>query len=678
MRRTLNVLVFLTAAFGGLLSIPAEATAADPRLVITRSTKNPQAFVFTIADRVMVDRTGYAACGVEIAFGDGSSAALEVPLRPDRAPSVEHTYAKPMIAEVSVKPKAITRWLSIPECSIYPALATWLVVDQRTASGVVGPDSRAYDIVLLANQSAVRRNIDGTLRFAAQERPLCISTRMWRVSAGRANSDLLEEDPLLFSLGSVYEQKGIAFVADVLDSMLLAMVSETAPNARLCEGWIYGDVLGVPRFALEKFLDPTTSLANGRGSAKGLVVVGEIPLSEIAARSADLVAANAERQEKVAAIKDSYESVGSVGSVSSVGTLFINPAFAVRSVGSGSFAFCALPSKGAEYAAAAGHRVRGVELLPPDLRQTFDRALREGAAKALVFPGRDPGRKIFDTVFADLNEVFLAASANDGRSGKCQVFIGSPADVVQLKTALEREGIPASYGEQTSVADARNLWAKRLGFDGWPALQMAWAINANAEEMRRLRSLGIDSEESYRDTQAQIRSTGYSDESSLAVVLQYLKDFREGKERGITALEHRQIRLENERLAAQRESESRRREREQYAAEYPFEAVISCGFNSAAHVSVVACFAASNAAGSTALELRNGEDYGLYQAGELNRLGREITGEGLVIPLRSRFSLVAQNSSENLVLTVRLRETLSGKEVFVKSAMQYQSIRVNR
>jgi hypothetical protein len=91
------------------------------------------------------------------------------------------------------------------------------------------------------------------------------------------------------------------------------------------------------------------------------------------------------------------------------------------------------------------------------------------------------------------------------------------------------------------------------------------------------------------------------------------------------------------------------------------------------HINVLACFSGRHV--GTELELRNGDQYGLYKVYEISKLGTE-TRDGLRIDLRRNFALKVQNSSDSLVLTVTIVESATNKRVFQKSAAKFGVVSV--
>lgn len=110
----------------------------------------------------------------------------------------------------------------------------------------------------------------------------------------------------------------------------------------------------------------------------------------------------------------------------------------------------------------------------------------------------------------------------------------------------------------------------------------------------------------------------------------------------------------------------------QSTRDFPYYAIVSCGMYGN-HINVLACFTGRHV--GTELELRNGDQYGLYKVYEISQLGNE-TSEGLRINLRRNFALKVQNSSDSLVLTVTILESATNKKMFQKSAAKFGVVSV--
>lgn len=126
-------------------------------------------------------------------------------------------------------------------------------------------------------------------------------------------------------------------------------------------------------------------------------------------------------------------------------------------------------------------------------------------------------------------------------------------------------------------------------------------------------------------------------------------------------------------LLAEIEAGEDRRRRQELARQYPYTATLSCG-------SPVAGPTATCLSGRTLrsqLVLNNGGVARSYAAGELSQAGTE-TPQGLVILLRDRFALEAQNVDERQPLTLRIVETATGAVVYERSAGRFEEVKAGR
>lgn len=108
--------------------------------------------------------------------------------------------------------------------------------------------------------------------------------------------------------------------------------------------------------------------------------------------------------------------------------------------------------------------------------------------------------------------------------------------------------------------------------------------------------------------------------------------------------------------------------------EYPYEAEISCLAMGQSPTYLQLCFTDSGS--GTELEVRNGQEYGMYTAFTLPQAGI-FTGTGLIIKLRSRFSISAQNASNNSILNIKILNKDTGDVLYQKSAGQYRTLNIS-
>jgi hypothetical protein len=116
-------------------------------------------------------------------------------------------------------------------------------------------------------------------------------------------------------------------------------------------------------------------------------------------------------------------------------------------------------------------------------------------------------------------------------------------------------------------------------------------------------------------------------------------------------------------------------EKARIAKEFPYYAVISCGIGTG-HMTITACF--SGDYGS--LEIRNGNDYGLYKIVQIaNRMipNAKEQRDGLVVDLRSNFEINARNGeSKNIILGVKIVQRNTGNVLFQKQVDNFGSVKV--
>lgn len=157
--------------------------------------------------------------------------------------------------------------------------------------------------------------------------------------------------------------------------------------------------------------------------------------------------------------------------------------------------------------------------------------------------------------------------------------------------------------------------------------------------------------------------------AALSVSNQYSKNQQEyaERQRWLQSPEGQKYQLEQ----ANRERQAAEAEQAKLLKDYPFYAVITCEINGS-NFSAFGCF---DGRVQTQLELRNGSDYNLYQAYQLNQIGQQKSS-GLIINLKNSFSLKAQNSSFNSILGVKIIDRENSKIVFQKKVGTYGVISI--
>jgi hypothetical protein len=126
-------------------------------------------------------------------------------------------------------------------------------------------------------------------------------------------------------------------------------------------------------------------------------------------------------------------------------------------------------------------------------------------------------------------------------------------------------------------------------------------------------------------------------------------------------------------LMAEIEAGEDRRRRQELARQYPYTATLTCGSPVAGPTAT--CFSGRTL--RSQLVLNNGGVARSYAAGELAQAGTE-TPQGLVILLRDRFAIEAQNVDERQPLTLRIVDTATGAVVYERSAGRFEEVKAGR
>lgn len=115
------------------------------------------------------------------------------------------------------------------------------------------------------------------------------------------------------------------------------------------------------------------------------------------------------------------------------------------------------------------------------------------------------------------------------------------------------------------------------------------------------------------------------------------------------------------------------------AAPATYTAYLTCEGPGQMQANVAVCFMGPSASSGTALELRNGDDYGLYKTSDMvnDRQRFSQSPDGTVIHLKNHFEIKAQNASNQLILGLRIVDDSNRRVVFNKKVAQYDVISVS-
>jgi hypothetical protein len=112
--------------------------------------------------------------------------------------------------------------------------------------------------------------------------------------------------------------------------------------------------------------------------------------------------------------------------------------------------------------------------------------------------------------------------------------------------------------------------------------------------------------------------------------------------------------------------------KEELATNYPYTAYLTCEFMGN-HTNIIPCFLGDHV--NTQLEITNGGDYQMLQGYELNKVGKEYS-EGLVIQLHKSFAIRAQNANSDFILTLKIEDSATGRQIYKRSASQWKTLAV--
>jgi hypothetical protein len=554
-----------------------------------------------------------------------------------------------------------------------------------------------YDLLIMVNRNAFPSNLDGTPRLSGTSSGITVSTCFMRDTSRtpavwQASFSNRKQRKTLISLLNVPEQFAAQGVTD-LDAKLQTRVRKALsprlstglntverPQLRVeCDEYWYerdfgaaetalraginrNSALIIPAFLVEPLINELAQYTPWTSPEKftpdQYLIVARITFAELQADMREVQQAALTQLRLVEAYRESNTTTGGL----KLGLLTLNRQQISPKV-------CAISS------GDSGDEAIQIYLSTwqTDYRRRLKIALSESGDRRASLIDRDTPRDTLVPV-SDLNTAFIRLTSASG----CDGFVGSPAEIIELYDVLRvRPGTKLALAELGDIPDLLEQFSQRAGFDNYEQLRFARGIGATQKQFVALSKEGVQDQTSYESLKSDMVRSGYSasvdSEPDLESIFIYLSDRRSGRERGLSAVEERQRRLEDERRRAEILAAQRRTEQAEFDAAYPFELVLECGIGGK-HLSISPCFIADTEAGSTQLELRTPEMYRMYQSFEVQQAGREIRGEGLKISVKAPFSIRVQNADKTLILTLKVRDKRTQQLLYTKSAAQYEVI----
>ena len=549
-----------------------------------------------------------------------------------------------------------------------------LMVSSSSFSQVEDKDKYLYDLLILSNPNQKDKaklfteDIDGNRIVSSKRKVISIDTCSMVDKSQRKYSEIfsfIEEKfgkDNLFALDvtNVYADAGINNIlslgteetSNYLSTLsVLDITINCLKNKKSAFSWSQNDIIVMPRYLYETFNMWFDKYSN-------VVPFTDSDLLHIISYDSLLKISNAIKQKEIDK-KNKYNNfISNIKNISQ--DKVKNNEFTVGlSIGNKKYKPCTL-----SYGGDDGPRVIGHNLIMSDQHKRNN-----------VKPHQ------FSNIYKTINDAFLAIK---DKPDLCSYFIDYPQNIIKLHDALKKNNISSTYKDLKPIENSLKRFAIYQGYDSYADYYFADSIDLNKTQFKRLLTEKITTLEKYREIESKMLKSEYSTESGINNVLSYLDDRKIARSKGIDILKQRDSRLAEEKKQkeisdakkAKEAAEARKRRKEQaarYAKEHPYKAVISCGMNGN-HLNIMACFVGAGRYGAdTQLEITNGSFYKLYPSHNVSRAGRE-TREGLVIDLKSNFQIKAQNSADNLILSVKIYDRLTNKLLFNKSAAKYGPI----
>lgn len=636
-------------------------------------SKSPNSFNYKIVS------DGGEPCGAVVCFGDGKCDSVEI--KEAGMTMLTNTYKQVGDYPVYIYGEQYASFFKeLDACKSWPKRVYWIARD-------VSSYKNELDILLLANPKFVSKNIDGTLRFAPKKTDSshnfdCGNIAMisdFNESLIRRfdESQQIKDDfynnqryPLLFN-ASFYKQISI----DQIDKIGLAEIDKflathgvTKPREqRQCLDEFVSSpsllanasVVAIPRTFISSVADvrPEWKMIESWPVVTTLTMNVLMQTSQSLNNSENEAKANAEK------LQNQYMQSQKANSKSTVGSLIFGLKNNQKLRYSDTFA-CSVKSGIEDSAALNGYRIVGNNNLTPEHKQAL---LKYG----LSLEDAKSDYPNFHKIYEDLNTVFVSISE---RKSRCFIYVDYAENIYSLYEAIQREQKvkDVTFGLIKDSESMRDQTAQTLNFENWAQKKFADSVGANSNQIKALKSNGVFNSDDYKLVSLEMAKSGYSKSNVPNEILSYLEDRFQGKAKNISAMDQKNLRLKDAQLANDRYVAEQYKARLERSKEFPYEAILICGLNGM-KFDLAACMAGKIGG---EVELRNGSKYGLYKIWDLNKLGRNERDVGLVIPLRKNFSIRANNFSDDLILTLRVINTVTQEEVYIKSVSKYGTIRL--
>ncbi len=609
---------------------------------------------------IFVDNKNHKDCGLSVSFGDGTYARDILNLEDAEIGPVQFTYKHrfPDSKGYLVQAKGITVpggffTSELPACEMISSSSFWVPIQNGEAKG-------AFEFLMVARneKTFLAKNIDGSLSFRPSDGyrgRLCLALAPYSFVSSR--QEKIEDDWLSMSkvLASVFPS----------DSTKEALTEE-AKSVLKKMGW-NGSIETYCGFSSDIIAVPTTFKNNliSKLNLQNAVSLFSIDFQTIQISSQKIANEAAAAKKAIQQINDEYIGQANAGNKEWIGSLFLG---LDRETPQGELRYCSVNYSQEESGLFLSYLDFDIDALAKsamlqDVNAHLPRARQEW---------RKPKRANAEKTFKDLNSLYIAINSDRN----CNLIVDYPENLVQIKNALVRDNKHTSaYGKLIPIVAVKDRYAAGFGFSNNQDYVFAKNAGLTPAQILKLKKFGVGTQPEYEKIINDVLQSGYSRNSEPTTVFFYLQDYADASNNKISVLKQKAQRLERERLAREEQRREEEKRLEAFAQEYPYQAIFTCGFNND-HINILACFSGGGSGVDTELELRNGSSYRLLKPWEIGSLGQDSYRVGFTVPLRSTFGIKAQNSSDNLILGLKIINTKTNATVFEKSVGHYGVIRV--
>lgn len=490
------------------------------------------------------------ACGVEVKLGDGKTERRRMEAKEKW--QIQHTFANDGEFIVQLEGISIVRGLrTVGPCGLkeqaivklgdtpssVPAAATPAAPAVAKANTAVQMQAvtanPAADLILYARKDSDRfrfvTSIDGARRLDSADR---------LVSGGYSICYVIYPDAYK-SLGA---SEGQAILSEEIARGVDALVNNRTVRSNSFECISNGRFLSQAPFDVVAVQRQAVGLLQADAGFAQFQPFAEVKFEALSNNASRRQQQAARRTQDLAAWTSDIDLLAASDSSEKVGSLSLS----LVNENDQPLRACTLAHSDTESQAVRGYVEQLLKYTSPNFRN-------KAAELRATFNTNQPFAKVYRTVDAFYTEY-------QREQGVCHILVTFPKNLKLVMTAIERDRKSKAYevNELVTTQLARDTWARKQGFTDLAASEFAGQVKTNASTLRTLATKGIPDKAAFDTTLAEMKTTRYSELTTVGEVLTYLDDkaAASGKP-GVTATSIRrerearaeqQARVERERL----------------------------------------------------------------------------------------------------------------------------------